>query len=158
MLSHPDAAGSGLCFFIISKGERVIVIVTVIILTGGDAVAEHLYNIAGWHRHALKSFVRVDRHIDPVFKMMTVPSLVMKPGGGIALCYFLAVIGTSFSTLIILYSLNKLGWGIFGPVMHDTLFVKPGFKAVVADKLLVMKDRPQMTNKIIPVVHFISFP
>ena len=42
--------------------------------------------------------------------------------------------------------------------MHDTLFVKSGFKAVVADKLLVMKDRPQMTNKIIPVVHFISFP
>ena len=42
--------------------------------------------------------------------------------------------------------------------MHDPLLVKTCLETVVADQILVMQDRFQMTGKIMPIVHSVSFP
>lgn len=42
--------------------------------------------------------------------------------------------------------------------MHDPLLVKTCLKTIMTDQILVVKDRLQMTGKIMPIVHSVSFP
>ena len=70
---------------IVGKRKGIRIIVPIVITAGGHPVAEHFYYIAGRHGHSLKPLGGVQSHIDPVFKMMAVTSLVVEPGRGIAM-------------------------------------------------------------------------
>ena len=78
-----------------------------------DPVCQHLCHIFFGHSHATHGMILIiDLIINPIFKMMLVPALVMKPGGGISFILPLCIIRASVS-LIIFGSHQELGWHVF---------------------------------------------
>lgn len=88
----------------------------VIILGSADSVHQHLRHIFPGHLHRLQRILisgRMKGIIQPEFKMMAVPALMMEPCKGIALILTLAVVRTALSVLIIHAALNELRRHIF---------------------------------------------
>lgn len=75
LLMHPAPAPALVKIF---KRFVLIVIFSVIDLTCGYPVAEHLDQIFGWHRNRFFP-VQFRIVINPILKMMLIPALMMKP-------------------------------------------------------------------------------
>ena len=58
------------------------IVLPLVHLAGGDAVADHLGHVFKGHFVAHQAFLLVRRHVDPILVVVFVPSLVVQPGLG----------------------------------------------------------------------------
>jgi hypothetical protein len=112
---------------VIVKGGAVGVGASVVDLGSGNAVTDHLKHVAKWHFDAFP-FPGFLIHLDPVFIMVGVSSLVVEPRCRIPPLHSFCSIGTSVP-LIVAYTAQKLNRRIFRKVVEQPLAVKPHSKA-----------------------------
>ena len=97
---------------VIFKRTAVIIAASLVSLTRGNTVHEHLNHILHRHLHTDDPLLGIHAVIKPIFVMMPVPPLVMQPGGRISLDLPLRIIRASGS-LVILTSNQELRRHIF---------------------------------------------
>ncbi len=123
----------GIAALIVSKRICVLVSGTIIDLAGCHSVHEHLRHIASWHLHCRNGIFGVGAVIKPVFIMVTVASLVMKPRLGIALIFPLRIVGAAVA-LIVSCSYQEFRRTEFGKIMQKPLPVQTDGEAGLADQ------------------------
>lgn len=131
-----------LALFIILPRGCVGVLVAQIDPAGRHAVADHLADIAQGHFHAAQAGF-VGRVVDPVFQMVLVAALMVKPGAAVALYRALHLIGAAVP-LIVFGAGDEFDRGIFGKVVRQPLPIKAYLEAVLSDKGPMMVNRFEM--------------
>ena len=89
------------------------------------------------------------RIVDPIFKVVLIPSLVVQPCAAVPLFPAFSVVGAAVA-LIIFRPHQEFRRGILGEVMGQPLPIKPDPEAVPHDQQFVAGDRFQMR---IPFIH-----
>ncbi|MPM45473.1 hypothetical protein SDC9_92160 [bioreactor metagenome] len=109
--------------------------------TGGVPVAEHLRHIFYGHLHAHHAggAVGLLPVIRPVFQMMPVAALVVKPGGGVSFVLPLRVVGAAVA-LEILDAHPEFLRRVFGKIVCQTLPIQAQTEAVSANQGAVAVD------------------
>ena len=123
-------------------GIRRIKGVAPVDLAGGQTVAEHLRYIPLGHFHTGNSLAG-EGVVRPVFEVMAVAALVVKPGGTVPVLMTLRVIGTVIS-LIVPYAGPKFHRSVFGQVVSQSLPVQSQPEAVFAHQSAVAANGSQM--------------
>ena len=113
---------------------------------GGQAVTEHLRHILFGHLHA-DDALAPNAVIRPVLKVVTVPALVVEPGGAVSPLPPLSVIGAAVP-LEIFYACPELDGGILRQVMGQSLPVKAQTEAILPHQAAVMADGFQMAPEV----------
>lgn len=113
----------------------VRIIFTLIDFTGGHAVAEHLGYIAHGHGNRLV-FVTYSIIVRPVFKVVSVSSLVVEPCGGIAVKLTFLLVGT-FIAAVKPCAGDELGGAVLRKVVPEPLPQYAG-TAAVGNHLMTM--------------------
>ena len=132
---------------IIIIGVSVGVLLAVVDAAGGNAVAEHFCHISFGHLHRLNFFAGNLTEIRPIFGVMLIASLVVKPCGAIAFFAPFCIIGTA-EALIVFAAPQKFHRAIFGKIVAKPLSVKSQTETVSHDKVSVPRDRSEMTDGI----------
>ena len=155
---HPEefgdfAAGFGLEEWGILAGleifprAAVIVLCAFVDLRGGDAVAEHLGDVAVWHAAADHRGFLFRVVVDPVLEVVLVAALVMEPGftqaGFEAFCRVRAAVA-----LIVFHTGFKLGPAVFREIMEQALLVEAHAEAVFHNFAFMTVDRPEVMHRI----------
>ena len=99
-------------FHKVFKRQAVVIAAAVIGLAGGNAVAEHLNYIFHWHLNTLHTLARIYPVIRPIFKMMAVATLMVKPRLAFAGQLTLGGVRT-FCAGVINHARNKFLRGVF---------------------------------------------
>lgn len=114
---------------VIIPGGGVGIVLLLVGLAGGDAVAEHFDDVAGGHFHAAHFVVQGGGIIDPVFEVVFVAAFVVEPGGGVALFEAFGFVG-AFVALEVPDAGQEFGGGEFAHVVEKPLPVKAGAEAI----------------------------
>ena len=103
-------------------GGRVRIGLSLIDLGGGDAVHHHLRQIIDRHLYAHDlPVILFSGHIRPVFKMMLIAALMVKPSPGKSLFFLFRRVGAPVA-LIIQHAGAEFLPGILGQIMEKSLF------------------------------------
>ena len=129
-----------------SIGIARIEILSSIDFAGGQPVTEHLGYIFFRHLHADDTFT-VNTVVRPELEVVTVPALVMHPGGAVAVFLPLGVVGTVI-TLEVFDACPELHRGVLGQVMGQSLPVKAQPEAVFPNQLPMTVDGFQMAPEV----------
>ena len=116
-------------FGVVVPGGGVGVFLLLVDLAGGDAVAEHFYHVVDRYLHAAHFVAQLRGVVDPVLQVVPVSSLVVEPGGGIALLqafYFVRAPGA----LVVFDGGEKFDGGVFAQVVEEALLVEARLEAV----------------------------
>ena len=130
---------------VVLPGGGVGVFFLLIDLAGGDAVAEHFHHVVDRNLHAPHLIAQLRRVVDPVFKMVPVPPLVVEPGGGIALLQPFDLVGAA-GPLVVPDACEELDGGVFAHVVEQALPVQAGLETVFHDPQLVGGDGSEMSK------------
>ena len=82
--------------------------------------------------------------------MMTVSPYVVEPGRRISFYSFFPEVWAFFAALVVLYACSEFHRGIYGPVMDNSLLIKPSAETVMAYQVFMVQDCPKMAPKIVP--------
>lgn len=133
----------------IFPGGGVGVVLPLVHPGGGDPVHHHLHHVPERHLHAQESLLPVSRpHIHPVFKMVPVAPLVVKPGLRVSLLLPLRRVGAPGS-LVIPHADGKLRPAVFGEIVEKSLAIKADPEAVLHHQPLVNGNRLKMSPDIL---------
>lgn len=123
----------------------VRVILPLIDLTGGNAVAEHLLNVTDRHPDGI---VGLGNGVDvgPILIMVAVATLVVHPRRTVAENLALALVRTPRS-LIVARARQKLGGRIFGKVVKQPLKTDPRAEAMQDHAVTVLCDGVKMAER-----------
>ena len=108
-----------------------------------NTVAKHFNDIFYGHFHARKPVVSCGGIINPVFQMVLVAALMVKPGAAVAFYRALHLIGAAVP-LIVFGAVDEFDRGIFGKVVRQPLPIKAYLEAVLSDKGPMMVNRFEM--------------
>ena len=133
---------------IVFEGREVCVAAFEIGLGRGKPVAEHFFDEDEGHRGYV-DFLSVPVEFRPVFEMMAVSSLMVKPGGGIAFILTLGYGRTAFAVGKIFYSVDKFRRRKFGNIVKKTAKRDTRLYAVKEDEFFVVKNDFQMPDELI---------
>ena len=97
--------------------------------------------------------VFINAVINPIFKMMFVPSFMMQPGPRIPTFFLFSRIRTAVS-LKIQHSCPEFLRSIFGQVMHQPLPVKSHFKTALHNDPLMLCNCPEMVPSVFQSIHY----
>ena len=114
-------------------------------LGGGDAVAEHLLDVAVRHVHR-HDFLCLHVVIVPEFKMMLVAALVVHPCEAHARVAALAVV-RRFLARVILCTRNKFSRAVLRQIVEQPLQPDTGLDAKADDFVSMFCNRNEMTNR-----------
>ena len=87
-----------------------------------DPIHDHFRHIFSGHSGSHDHMLTVKGIVYPMFKMVSVSSLMVQPGHGYAGCLTFCVVGAS-CPLIIFTAYQKFRRGIFGQVMKQPLLI-----------------------------------
>ncbi len=143
---------SSLCIHKIFVRMLLAVVFPLINLACSNTVAKHFGNIADWHFYGHNLFFD-GVIVRPIFKMMFISSLVMKPRGAVTVNISFCLIGTA-CTDIVFYPLDKFGGRIFRKVMAYTLPEYPRTETMPHYCVAVTRYCIKMSDCVFKVVCF----
>ena len=109
-----------------------------------NAVAEHFHHVSKGHFNGTVAFFH-RMNIYPIFKVVAVSALVVKPRTRVAHSFSFSLVGASCAK-IVLCSGKKFGWCVFREVVEEPLKADTGAKAVTDHGVAVLGDGVKMAE------------
>ena len=108
---------------IVVVGVGILIILAVVVLAGGQPVAEHLDDIFDRHPDPVHRLIPFGRIVDPVLEVVLVAAFVVQPGARVPLLLPFAVVG-ALMPVIIAHPDEEFRRGVLGKVVGQPLPVE----------------------------------